>query len=104
MAASLVKSALLIAPATDPVAALNVNPVPLLLVTGTVVLVRVPSARFAAPPPAAFNVVPVKLRLVPSVISSIAPVAAVERPSNLAVLIVMPVPVTAPLAAASVMP
>ena len=48
------------------------------------------------PQPAAFKVVPVNERFVPSVISSIAPVAAVPLQRSLAVLIVIPFVVTAP--------
>lgn len=47
------------------------------------------------PPPDAFKVVPVKERFVHSVISSIAPVAAVPLQRSLAVAIVIPFVVTA---------
>lgn len=67
--------------------------------TGTVAFgaeVLTASVKLVSDPDAALSVVPVNDKLVPSVISSIAPVAAVHLPSNLFVACVRPDVVTAP--------
>ena len=106
MPSSFVLSAEVSRPVRDVVAAAIVASVPVSLVMSSVSVPRFATARFVDPDPpvAALSVVPVNERFVPRMISSIAPVDAVLRPSSRAVDIVMPVDPTAPVLAPSVMP